>query len=238
MSELANIPNVTIYAGPMASGKTNRLHSLIGEFKATHQPYEAYKPSHDIRDSVIQPRGLSEGNAHECLVVKSLAEIDADRLVRIGKLTIVLDEFFMFGYDEDRNPIPDVYLDTMLKWGRAGIASVHAAGLDIAASGNTFPIHSDAKRFGADIISLTARCGYPENGNDGPTCRAVARNSQIWSKKLSKPYRPTYLPDLLPEGGDPDMEYIPVCPQHNVLAYSKEVSIDFSDHIDFSVQVA
>ena len=238
MAERLNIPKVTVYAGPMAAGKTNRLHSLIGGFQATHHPYEAFKPSHDIRDSVIQPRGLSENDAHECAVVRSLAEIDAARLVRIGRLTIVLDEFHMFGYNEKHDPIPDAYLNTMLQWGRLGIAEVYAAGLDIAASGNTFPIFNEAHRLGAEIVMLTASCAFPVNGEKGPTCRQVARNSQIWSQKQRMPYRPPSLPDLLPEGGDLDMSYIPVCDKHNVEAYSKEVSVDYIYRADISAQVA
>lgn len=33
MTEKIEIPDVTFYAGPMASGKTGRLHSLIGKLK-------------------------------------------------------------------------------------------------------------------------------------------------------------------------------------------------------------
>jgi thymidine kinase len=238
MTERLNIPKVTVYAGPMAAGKTNHLHSLIGGFQATHHPYEAFKPSHDIRDSVIQPRGLSEIDAQECVVVRSLAEIDAERLTRIGRFTIVLDEFHMFSYDENRDPIPDVYFNTMLEWGRFGITNVYAAGLDIAASGNTFPIFNEAHRLGAEIVMLTASCASPVNGEKGPTCREVARNSQIWSKKRKIPYRPPSLPDLLPQGGDPDMSYIPVCAKHNLEAYSKEISIDYIYQTDFTAQVA
>jgi hypothetical protein len=144
----------------------------------------------------------------------------------------------MLGYDENHQPIPDAYINTIQRLGRAGITRVYAAGLNIAASGNTFPVFSDAERFGAEIVFLTASCGFPENGENSPTCRAVARNSQIWSKEHRMPIRPTSLPDMLPEGYNPDLEYIPVCPKHNLLAYSTDASIDYVEPVELSANVA
>jgi hypothetical protein len=222
----------------MSSGKTGRIHSLIGKFIATHTPYEVFKPFHDIRDSVIKPRGMSNGDAYEATVIKSFEEIDAERLFRIGKLTLLIDEIFMLGYDENRQPIPDAYYNAIQRLGRAGITRVFASGLNIAASGHVFPVFSDAERFGADIVYMTADCGYPENGDNDPTCCAPARNSQIWSKKFHMPIRPTSLPDLLPEGYNPDLEYIPVCPKHNILAYSEDASIEYIELTELNARVA
>lgn len=159
-------------------------------------------------------------------------------MARIGKLTLLIDEIFMFGYDENREPIPNAYFNAIQRLGRAGINRVFAAGLNIAASGNVFPVFSDAERFGANIVFMIADCGFSENGDDDPTCCAPARNSQIWSIEHHMPIRPTSLPDLLPEGYNPDLKYIPVCPKHNFLAYSKDTSIDYVEPAELRVNVA
>lgn len=210
------MPDITVYAGPMASGKTKALHSLIGEFQSTHHPFAAYKSSLDIRQEGIQPRGVSRADAYECQAIDSLAAIDVIALVKDKISTILLDEFHMFGYKPNRKPNLDIFLPTMKAWGAAGIKSVYAAGLDLAASGNQFSIFSDAHRFGAHIRLFSARCEYPLS-KDGPTCRREAHNSQIYSLSKGKTYRMESLPDLLPEGSDPDRAYRAVCPRHLIL---------------------
>ncbi len=227
MNERCLIPEVTVYAGPMASGKTKELYSLIGEFKATHEGFVVYKPSLDIREKGIQPRGLSSVDAYRKVeVVESLAEINAAALVCNGIRTILLDEFHMFGYKPNRDPMPDVYIQTMKDWGEAGIEKVHAAGLDIAASGRHFSMYLDAHRYGAKIVLFSAKCEYPNcpNSNE-PTCRKDAHNSQIYSRSLDKAYRMESLPDLLPEGDDPDRAYRAVCAGHLLL--SKVATVNF-----------
>lgn len=226
MSEISSLPDVTIYAGPMASGKTKALHSLIGEFQKTNLLFEPYKPSLDIRESGIKPRGVSEADAYECEAVDALADIDAEALACRGIKTVLLEEFHMFGYKPDRTADNDIYLPLMTNWAAAGIETVYAAGLDLSAHGQQFSIFTDAHRFGAKIILFSARCEYPVS-DDGPTCRAEAHNSQIFSVSQGKAYQIDSLPDLLPEGDDPDRSYRAVCANHFVLP--KESTIDFID---------
>jgi len=224
MREASYLPSVTLYAGPMASGKTKALYSLIGEFKATHHPFAAYKPSLDIRQKGIQPRGLSDADAYQCEDVESLSDIDVKALVGSGISTVLLEEFHMFGYTPKRIPKSGVFLSTMKAWGAAGIKSVYAAGLDLAASGNQFSMFADAHRYGAHIELFSAKCEYPLS-DSGPTCRKKAHNSQIYSRSSGKSYRLESLPDLLPQGGDPDCLYRAVCPRHLILP--RALTIDF-----------
>ncbi|HUC95713.1 MAG TPA: hypothetical protein VMR76_02010 [Candidatus Saccharimonadia bacterium] len=224
MGNIDNFPNVKVYAGPMASGKTRELHSLMGRFEATHRPYAAYKPSLDIRQKGIQPRGVSESDAFGCEIVDSLADIDAASLVSNGISTVMLEEFHMFGYSLSREVLSNIFIESIRHWGENGITEVHAAGLDLAASLNPFPIFMDAWRFGADITLMPAYCEYPVL-NGGPTCQAIAHNSQIYSDWLGLAYRPESLEDLLPQGDNPDRKYRAVCMAHLILP--SELTIDF-----------
>jgi thymidine kinase len=208
----------------MASGKTKALYSLIGEFQATHHPFAAYKPNLDIRQNGIRPRGMSETDAYKCRAINSLADIKVKSLVHRGVRTVLLEEFHMFGYDHNRVPLVNVFLPIMKAWGEAGINLVYAAGLDLAASGNQFSVFSDAHRYGAHIELFSAKCEYPLS-NHGPTCRQEAHNSQIYSRTLGKAYGMDSLPDLLPEGGDPDRLYRAVCTEHLIL--DDNLTIDF-----------
>jgi len=204
----------------MASGKTKALYSLIGEFQATHHPFTAYKPALDVREKGIRPRGVSEADAYKCRAVGSLADIKVKSLVHRGIRTVLLEELHMFGYDHRRAPKSNIFLPIMKTWGEAGINLVYAAGLDLAASGNQFSMFTDAHRYGAHIELFSAKCEYPLS-DSGPTCRKEAHNSQIYSRSLNKAYRMESLPDLLPEGGDPDRLYRAVCTEHLILDRSQ-----------------
>lgn len=229
MSSPNHLPDVKFYAGPMASKKTGELFSDIGRLIATQRKFFVCKPAHDIRDDLIRTRIMPEGTGHKAEVVNSLAEIDALALVERGVRLILGDEIQMFGFDRDRKPLHDVYRSTIRAWGKAGIEQVIVAGLDTAASGHEYSLFTDAHRFGANIVLLTASCEYP-NPDGGPTCGQVARNSQIFSRSLNKAYRMSSLPDLLPEGDDPDRGYRAVCPEHYL-------SLDDSETIEFGSPV-
>lgn len=128
------LPEVTIYAGPMGAGKTTRLYGKMGELTHLGIPYEAYRPGVDVRDVVIAPRGYVL-NAHaaltpNCTTVESLADIPVEALARRGIKTICLEEWFMFGFDQQRRPIPGLYRDMMRWWAAVGIERVYAAGLN------------------------------------------------------------------------------------------------------------
>ena len=219
-------PQFTVFAGPMASGKTTALHNLIGEFEATHTSFEVYKPRLEIRNIGLQPRGISDNDARECKVVESLEEIDSDELVANGIGRILLEEFMMFGYTIERKENNLDLAKLLLKWGEDGITHVYAAGLDLAASGNTFPLFKQAHEIGAKVVLFESKCEYP-NGQENPTCRKPARNTQIFSRSLNKAYRRESLPDLLPEGDDPDRGYRAVCMAHFLL--QDEFTIDFGN---------
>jgi thymidine kinase len=223
MSVRSILPDITVFAGPMASGKTKALYSLIGEFQATHHPFAVYKPSLDIRQDGIRPRGVSDGDAYKCRAIDSLADIKVASLVHRGIRTVLLEEFHMFGYDHNRKPRINIFLPTMKAWGAAGINLVYAAGLDLAASGNQFSIFTDAHSYGSNIELFSAKCEYPLSDN-GPTCRKEAHNSQIYSRSLGKAYRMGSLPDLLPEGGDPDCSYRAVCTEHLLLPSEQTIN--------------
>jgi len=223
MSVVKKLPNITLYAGPMASGKTKALYSLIGEFQATHHPFAAYKPTLDVRQNSIRPRGMSEGDAYKCRTIDSLADVKVKSLVHRGIRTVLLEEFHMFGYDHNHKPRNNIFLPIMKAWGEAGIKLVYAAGLDLAASGNQFSLFTDAHRYGSHIELFSAKCEYPLS-NNGPTCRKEAHNTQIYSLLHGKSFRMSSLPDLLPEGGDPDHSYRAVCTEHLILPSEQTVN--------------
>ena len=215
------LPEVTVYTGPMGAGKTTRLYGKMGELTHLGIPYEAYRPGVDVRDVVIAPRGyaVSANTALDpnCTTVESLADIPIEELVRRGVKTICLEEWFMFGFDQQRRPISGLYRAIMGRCASAGIERVYAAGLDQAVSGNQFGLLVDARRYGAKVVVCTARCEYPVNGARDHKCGRVARNSQIYDVRDNKAFDMETLPDLLPEGLRPYDRYRAVCTQHLLL---------------------
>ena len=215
------LPQVTVYAGPMGAGKTTRLYGKMGELTHLGIAYEAYRPGVDVRDVMIAPRGyaisVNAAFAPNCTTVESLGDIPVEELVRRGVRTICLEEWFMFGFDPQRRPIPCLYRTIMGRWAVAGIERVYAAGLDQGASGNQFGLVADARRYGAKVVACTARCEYPVNGTRDPKCGRVARNSQIYDVRDGKAFDMETLPDLLPEGLRPNDRYRAVCPHHLLL---------------------
>jgi hypothetical protein len=218
-------PQFTVFAGPMASGKTTALHNLIGEFEATNTPFAVYKPRLEIRNNGLQPRGISENDARQCEVVDSLNKIDSGALSLKGISRILLEEFMMFGYNNDRSPSDVNFAELLQNWALNEITHVYAAGLDLAASGNTFPLFKQAHEIGAKVVLFESKCEYPSE-DGGPTCRKAARNTQIYSKSEGKAYSRSSLPDLLPEGDDPDRGYRAVCMSHFLL--SDKLTIKFN----------
>jgi thymidine kinase len=226
MAETYHLPDVTFITGPMASGKSGRLFGNFGRFEATGVRYRAFKPSLDVREAGIRPRGFPEDKAYPSEVIDSLTDIDAAELAAKGITSILGDEAHMWGFKPNREPLLGVYLPTLIAFGKAGIKSVYLAGLNIAASGREFSIYSDAFCNGADIVALTADCTYPGKPG-GPTCGKLARNSQIYPADQEElAYAKDSLPDLMPQGGIPGISFRPVCPDHNNLV--KSLTIDFS----------
>jgi thymidine kinase len=215
------LPEVTVYTGPMGAGKTTRLYGKMGELTHLGIPYEAYRPGVDVRDVMIAPRGyVVSANAAltpNCTTVESLADIPVEELVLRGIRTIFLEEWFMFGFDQQRRPISGLYREIMGQWALAGIERVYAAGLDQGASGNQFGLVVDARRYGAKVVVCTARCEYPVNGECDPKCGRIARNSQIYDVRDNKAFDMETLPDLLPEGLRPHDRYRAVCTEHLLL---------------------
>ena len=214
---------VTVYAGPMGVGKTTRLYGKMGELTHLGIPYEAYRPRVDVRDVVIAPRGYvvsaNAALAPNCTTVEAIGDIPVEELVLCGNRTVYLEEWFMFGFDLQRRPIPGLYREMMGRWAVAGIERVYAAGLDQGASGNQFGLVADARRYGAKVVACTARCEYPVNGERDPKCGrvAVARNSQIYDERDGKAFDMETLPDLLPERLRPNDRYRAVCSSHLLL---------------------
>ncbi len=214
------LPEVTVFAGPMGAGKTTELYAMMGRLAHMRIPYAAFKPGADVRDQSIVPKsfgGNAETNGKNCTVVTTLDDIPVETLVGQGIKTIILDEWFMFGFDAARRPIPDLYMRTMARWALQGVERVYAAGLDQAANGHQFGLVLDARRFGAEVVTFTALCEYPVNGPDGPHCSSVARNSQIYDARDERAYTMDSLPSLLPEGARPNDRYRAVCPEHLLL---------------------
>src|SRR5579859_7433406 len=119
------LPEVTVYAGPMGAGKTTRLYGKMGELTHLGILYEAYRPGVDVRDVVIAPRGyVVSANAAltpNCTTVEALGDIPIEKLMLRGIKTIFLEEWFMFGFDQQRRPISGLYREIMVWWALAGI---------------------------------------------------------------------------------------------------------------------
>lgn len=215
------LPEATFYVGPMGAGKTTRLRGKMGELEHLGKPYAAFRPGVDVRDHTILPKNYANGEdiltEPNCATVDSLDAIPVEELVAEDIRTIMLEETFMFGFDRKREPIPELYLRTMARWAISGVEKVYAAGLDRAANGNEFGLVADARRYGAKIVTLTAKCGYPANGDDSPRCGEAARNSQIFDGRDSLVFDMHSLPDLLPEGEWSHLKYRAVCPLHLLL---------------------
>ena len=226
------LPEVTVYGGPMGAGKTTRLANIIGEYLVLRKPFAAYKPAIDIRDEGIVPKGYRaiglESGVLKCERIDSLDDVDASGLAEAGIEDIFLDEFTMFGYDANREPIPGHYLKVMSRWKAQGIKRVFAAALDMGANCRQFPMWIDAYGNGADMQLITARCQYPVNGHDGPACFRTARNSQIYSISQDKVFRRETLPNLLPQGELSDLAYRAVCIGHLILPQSMTIDFPFS----------
>lgn len=221
---MSEFPEITIFAGPMASGKTTALYNLVGEFNATNIEYQIYKPRLEIRNKALQPRGIPEESAVPCEIVNSLEEIDTWNLSLNGIHRVLLEEFQMFGYNNDRTE-NDINLEKIMRiWAENEITHVYGSGLDLAASGNTFQLFRKAHQMGAKILLFESRCEFPLKESVS-TCRKPARNTQIFSKSADKSYRRESLPDLLPEGDDPDRGYRAVCMSHFLL--KEELTIEF-----------
>lgn len=214
------LPEVTVFAGPMGAGKTTELYATMGRLAHIHRPYAVYEPGIDVRDEAILPKsytGKEGAVTRNCTTVSSLDDIPVAALVAAGTHIIMLDEWFMFGYDEHRQPIPGIYLRTMMKWAKQGITRVYAAGLDQAANGHQFDVVVDARRFGAEVVIYTALCEFPINGATGPRCGNIARNSQIYDARDGRTFTMDSLPSLLPEGIRLHDRYRAVCAQHLLL---------------------
>ena len=176
---------------------------------------------------LVLNRAVCPRSRDERIGFDQLGNVDIESLVLAGIDTAVVDEAHMAGFDMDRQPLSDVYLPTMERWKRLGIVRVFMAGLDVAANGDRFRMYTDAKDFGAKIVHLTAKCEYPIDPDENrPTCREVAKRSQIFELASGKPFYRGSLPSILPAGSRDDIGFRPVCQEHYALLRSD--TIDFS----------
>ncbi len=220
------VEQVHLYTGPMSSGKTTRLYDKMRELEAIGENYTAFQPRVDVRSKgTILPKTFNGDPEPNCIIIPSLIDISDDHLQ--GANVVAIDEFTLFGFDDDREPIPDYYDESMHHLAKLGVDAVHAAGLNVAANKEMFPLLISAIENGADIEWRTARCMFPANGSASPKCANEARNTQIYSISQEKPYDLSTLPMLLPEGERPDLGYRPVCVGHMAVNGSSEL-LDFN----------
>lgn len=225
MSMSVQVENVFLYTGPMSSKKTTELVSKMGELDATQKNYVAFQPRIDVRSKgIIAPKTNNGNPKPNCTIIPSLMDISDDHLR--GANIVVVDEFTLFGFDDDREPITNYYEDSMRHLAQLGVNEVYGAGLSVAANKEIFPLMKSAIENGANIEWFTARCMFPTNGSASPRCANDARNTQIYSISQEKPYNPATLPMLLPEGERPDLGYRPICVGH--MAVNAAELLDFN----------
>jgi len=209
----------------MSSGKTTALVGKMGELDAIQITYAAFQPSIDVRsEGIIVPKTHNGVAKPNCLKVPSLLDISEEQLR--GAKAIAIDEFTLFGFDDDREPITGYYRDSMRHLAELGVSAVYGAGLNVAANGEMFPLLKSAIENGAKIEVFDASCTFPTDDPNSPVCAKEARTSQIYSKSKKMPYDPSTLPMLLPQGERPDLGYRPVCVGH--MAINAAELLDFN----------
>jgi thymidine kinase len=200
----------------MSSGKTYALYGEMKTLEAVGVNYIAFQPSVDVRSrGTITPKTFSGDLEPNCIIIPSLIDVSDDHLQ--GANAVAIDEFTLFGFDKNGEPIANYYEDSMRHLAELGVKAVYGAGLSVAANGEILPLLKSAIENGVDIEWFTARCMFPANGSSSPKCANDARNTQIYSISQEKPYDPSTLPMLLPEGERPDLGYRPVCVGHKAV---------------------
>lgn len=179
---------LTLYVGPMKSGKTDRLLSDVGPLKHSSViPFTVIQQKKNVRDgNLLRSRSGSQLDTN-VLFVEEMPPFEAlsDRLL------VAVEEFHFFG------PEMVTVIAKLLKHG----VDVRAAGLDMDYRG----IQTSRYR---DLLQLAPhKVIY---------CKAVCIKCGVYNGQFTQVYRSGIpmlegLPEVLPEDGT--YEYMPVCRQ-------------------------
>ena len=172
--------------GPMASGKSRTLITVLEKYKYANKKVVAVHPGINVRDQQIESRN---GLKHEAVKVKQLAEFI--RRINLDELDVLgIDEAFMFDAEDLRSSIVK-----LLKNGKTVVAS----SLNIMGNGNVPPAVVAMLALAPDVSFEDAVC---------TTCDEMDGNmTLIFNKKTKKQI--TDLPDVVPDDGT--LGYRPVC---------------------------
>ena len=140
---------ITVFTGPMASGKTERIIDIARRMMERNIPVEFYKPVTDTRDKHVKSRN---GESEECYTLDVRQAHTLRERYKTGhhQTLIVIDEFQFF---ED-----EAYIEVINELAAEGHGVV-VSGLDLTSELTTFGLMPNIMCYADDVYKLKGQCG-------------------------------------------------------------------------------